>query len=311
MKPILCVGQLVADIMVHPVESVSFGVDTVCVDDIRAANGGDAMNVAVNLARLGAEVRMAGRVGADSFGDFLLERLSALGVAYDLERDASRPTSTTIVLVNASGERTFLHCAGANQGLCLQDVQAQWLEESGIVFVGGTYILPALDGTGTADLFALARRRGKLTAMDVTHDPQGRWMEVIRPCLPYLDYFLPSIKEAQAITGCVLPEDIADCLLAEGVGTVAVKLGADGCYVKNAEGAFYQRAYPAKAVDTTGAGDAFAAGFLAGLSRGLGLRECAQAGCAAGSIAVRRLGATTEAMNWNDLQKLILGGTTK
>ena len=308
-KPILCVGQLVADILVHPVERVDFGVDTVCVESIRALNGGDAMNVAVNLARLGNNVRFAGRIGQDSFGDFLRGKLAALGIAHDsLQTDAVRPTSTTIVLVNAAGDRTFLHCAGANEGFCREDVREEWLPEDGIVFVGGTYILPGLDGAGTADLFAAAHKKRCVTAMDVTHDPSGRWLEVIRPCLAALDIFMPSIREAQAITGCVLPEDIADCLLALGVGTAVVKLGKEGCYVKNAQTAFYRRAYPTDAVDTTGAGDAFAAGFLAGLARGRSLLECAEMGCASGALTVRCLGATTDALSLENVQLRIQEG---
>ena len=308
-RSILCVGQLVADIVVHPVERVDFGVDTVRVDSIEALNGGDAMNVAVNLARLQAPVRFAGKTGRDSFGEYLLGRLDELGIAHDgMEPDETLPTSTTIVLINGAGERTFLHCAGANQSLCRADIQDEWLPKDGIVFVGGTYILPKLDGEGTADLFAVAHEKGALTAMDVTHDTTGRWMEVIRPCLKHLDCFLPSIDQAQAITGCALPEDIAAKLIGEGVKMVAIKLGSDGCYVKSAHESFFQHAYPAKVVDTTGAGDAFVAGFLAGLAQNKPLFACAQMGCAAGSITVRRIGATTDALTPENTQQIIKGG---
>ena len=151
--------------------------------------------------------------------------------------------------------------------------------------------MPRLDGEGAAELFKRAKALGKFTSMDVTWDVSGRWIEIIRPCLPYLDYFMPSIGEAKHITKKETPEAIADFFLNEGVGTAIIKLGKEGCLVKNAKEKFVCPAFKINAVDTTGAGDCFVAGFLTGILRGWPLTECARLACAVAAMCVMHIGA--------------------
>jgi sugar/nucleoside kinase (ribokinase family) len=161
------------------------------------------------------------------------------------------------------------------------------------VHVGGTYLLPRFDGAGAAQLFESARRDGKLTSMDVTWDTTGRWLATIEPCLPHLSFFLPSIREAREITGRERPEEMAELLQGRGVETVAIKLGAQGCYVKPAGApGFFSPAFRTEVVDTTGAGDAFVAGFLAGVLRGRDPAACARLACAVAALNIRKVGAT-------------------
>jgi sugar/nucleoside kinase (ribokinase family) len=300
-RKILCAGQLVADVVAYPVDfrllgADAAGADTARADSIALKNGGDAMNTAVGLARLGSPVVFSGRVGEDDFGRMLERALRENGVdAAGLRRDPAAPTSTAIGLVNAGGERVFIYSGGSNDSFCAADVPESLINDCCILHVGGAYLLPALDGEGAASLFSKARALGAATTMDVTWDTTGRWLETIRPCLKHLDYFLPSIGEARHIAGAEEPEEIADLLLAEGVGTVVIKLGEDGAYLK-ARGAAQGERVPAHrdmpAVDTTGAGDAFVAGFLAGLSRGWDAAECARFACATAAFAIGALGAT-------------------
>jgi sugar/nucleoside kinase (ribokinase family) len=159
--------------------------------------------------------------------------------------------------------------------------------------VGGTYLLPRFDGEGAAALFRGARAQGKLTTMDVTWDVEGRWLSTIAPCLPHLSWFLPSTKEAAKITGLERPEEMAAFLRAQGVGGVVIKLGQRGCYVlPQGKPGFFVPAYKVQAVDTTGAGDAFVAGFLAGLLRGWAPERCARLACAAAALNIQKVGAT-------------------
>jgi sugar/nucleoside kinase (ribokinase family) len=303
---ILCVGQLSADILVKPVEVVDYNIDTVFVDCIEPANGGDAMNVAVNLARLGVPVRFAGLTGKDGFGAFLRSCLDSLGIASDsLMEDETLPTCSTIVLINSKGARTFLHNPGANRNFSEDLIRDEWLKGIGIVFAGGVYTLPKFDGQGAAKLFRRAKAEGAITAMDVTHDTTDRWIKTIRPCLPELDYFMPSIKEAKCITGKDNPEEIAAALISEGIKTAVVKLGSKGCFVKNRDRSFYQDTYPGAVADTTGAGDSFVAGFLTGLAMGKSLEECSCIACAAGTVTVGRIGATTEALSLETIRRIM------
>jgi sugar/nucleoside kinase (ribokinase family) len=291
---VLCVGQLAADILVRPVNSVDFGVDTKRVDGIDIKNGGDCLNVALGLRRLGASVGFAGLVGDDQLGNYLCKVVRDAGIDdRGLRRTKEARTCSCLVLINSSGDRTFFYYGGSNDLFSLSDMDMALLDEAAIVHVGGTYLLPKFDGEGAAKLFAEARARGKLTSMDVTWDTTGRWLAVIEPCLPHLSFFMPSIREAERIAGTGVPEDIAVFLQKKGVQTAVVKLGEKGCYVKHgAEPGFYRDAFPTQVVDTTGAGDSFVAGFLTGVLEEWDVKSCAAFACAVAAMNIRAVGAT-------------------
>jgi sugar/nucleoside kinase (ribokinase family) len=290
----LCVGQLAADILVRPVDKVDFAVDTRRVESIDIRNGGDCLNVALGLAQLGASVGFAGMVGRDQLGEYLAGVMTAAGIdARGLCRTDRASTCSCLVLINAAGERAFFYHGGANDHFSDSDVPAGLVEEASLVHVGGTFLLPRFDGAGAAALLARARGGGKLTSMDVTWDTTGQWLSVIEPCLPHLDFFLPSEREAERITGRSAPEDMAAFLRDRGAGTVVIKLGAQGCYVLPKTGrGFTVPAFRTEVVDTTGAGDSFVAGFLASLLRGRDLEACAMFGCAVAALNIRKIGAT-------------------
>jgi sugar/nucleoside kinase (ribokinase family) len=290
---VLCVGQLAADILVRPVDRVDYGVDTKRVEGIDIKNGGDCLNVALGLAKLGGSVGFAGLVGEDQLGDYLRHVIEEAGIdARGLSRTRDARTCSCLVLINSQGERTFFYYGGAND-LFSGQLAPSLLEEAAIVHVGGTYLLPRFDGDGAARLFAAARAQGKLTSMDVTWDTTGRWLSVIEPCLPHLSLFMPSIHEAEKIAGTSDPREIAGFLQARGVRTVVVKLGERGCYVKPLqEPGFMVPAVPTQVVDTTGAGDSFVAGFLTGLLRKWDLKKSAAFACAVAALNIRKVGAT-------------------
>jgi sugar/nucleoside kinase (ribokinase family) len=291
---VLCVGQLAADILVRPVERVDFGVDTRRVDGIDIRNGGDALNVAVGLAKLGNRVGFCGRVGQDQLGDYLAGAIRAAGIDDSgLRRTADAGTCACLVLINARGDRSFFYHGGANELFSAADVDEGMLAAASLVYAGGTYLLPRFDGEGAARIFRRAREAGRLTAMDVTWDVTGRWLSVIEPCLPFLSFFMPSIREAEMIAGTGDPPAIARLFEEKGVGTTVVKLGEKGCYVKaRGEPGFTVPAFPTEVVDTTGAGDSFVAGFLTAILRRWDLRRAAAFACAVAARNIRKLGAT-------------------
>jgi sugar/nucleoside kinase (ribokinase family) len=294
MIEVLCVGQLAADILVRPVDNLDFGDDTQRVEVIEISNGGDSLNVAIGLQKLGHRVGFAGKIGDDFQGDFLTRVIDQAGIdRRGLSRAANVTTCTVLVVINSTGERTFFYLGGANDQFALKDINRSLLDEAAVVHVGGTYLLPQFDGDGATRLFREAQSTGKLTSMDVTWDTQGRWRETIEPCFPYLSYFLPSYKEAAKITDRQKPEDMAELLHDWGVQNVVIKLGAEGCYVKPAGAkGFSVQAFRTAVVDTTGAGDSFVAGFLAGVLRRWDLRECAGFACAVAALNIQCVGAT-------------------
>ena len=291
---VLCVGQLAADILVRPVDRVDYGVDTKRVEGIDIKNGGDCLNVALGLAKLGGSVGFAGLVGDDQLGAYLRGVIAEAGIdARGLASTSEARTCSCLVLINSRGERTFFYYGGANDLFSGAQLPPSIMEEAAIVHVGGTYLLPRFDGDGAARLFAAARARGKLTSMDVTWDTTGRWLSVIEPCLPHLSLFMPSIREAEKIAGTDRPPEIARFLQSRGVGTVVVKVGEQGCYVKPAkEDGFTVPAFSTQVVDTTGAGDSFVAGFLTGILRKWELKKSAAFACAVAALNIRKIGAT-------------------
>lgn len=291
---VLCVGQLAADILVRPVERVDFGVDTKRVEGIDIKSGGDGLNVALGLARLGNRVGFCGKVGNDQLGDYLAGVIRGAGIDdQGLRRTDEATTCACLVLINRTGDRSFFYYGGANELFSPHDVDESLAVEAAIVHIGGTYLLPLLDGGGAAELFERARAAGKLTSMDVTWDVTGRWLSVIEPCLPHLSYFMPSIREAERIAGRGEPEAIAAFFEERGVGTTVIKLGDKGCYVKpRGKPGISVHAFPARVVDTTGAGDSFVAGFLTGVLRQWDPRRCASFACAVAAMNIQHVGAT-------------------
>src|SRR5262249_16632583 len=138
-----------------------------------------------------------------------------------------------------------------------------------------------------------AREAGLTTSLDTGWDARGRWLADIQPCLPYVDLLFLNEDEARILSGCSDPDRAAERMRALGATDVVIKLGPCGCAVYTA--CVVQRfpAFEVEAVDTTGAGDCFAGGFLAALNRGASYSEAAHFANAVGAMCVQKLGAVT------------------
>jgi sugar/nucleoside kinase (ribokinase family) len=292
-KPIVCLGILVADVIGKPVHSVPGPGSLALVDEMSLHCGGCAANAATALANLGLPVDVIGKVGDDPFGDFVIEELQHRGIGTSgVTRDSSNGTSASMVIVDPDGERRFIHYIGANAAFTIEDIDFDLVSAAAVLHIGGSLVLPGIDGQPTAEILKRAREAGVITFLDTVWDDTGRWMALLEPSLPYIDYFIPSLPEAREITGHDSPEKVAQDLLDHGVGTVALKMGPDGCFVKSADHASLQLpAYDVEVVDATGAGDAFAAGFIAGIWQGWSLDKTARFASAVGAMCVTGVGA--------------------
>jgi sugar/nucleoside kinase (ribokinase family) len=293
-KPIVCLGILVADVVGRPMHAVPDSGRLVLVEEMGLYTGGCAVNAASALAKLGLPVEAIGKVGNDPLGDFVVNAMQDRGIGTrGVKRDSEAGTSATMVMVDPDGERRFVHYIGANANLTIEDVDPQLVKEASILHIGGSLVLPGIDGEPTAALLQQARAAGVITFLDTVWDDTGRWMKLLEPSLPYIDYFIPSLPEAQAIVGLEEPGDVASALIDHGAGTVALKMGADGCLVMSAEGeSFNLPAFDVEVVDATGAGDAFAAGFIAGVWHDWPLERTAQFASAVGALCVTGIGAS-------------------
>jgi sugar/nucleoside kinase (ribokinase family) len=273
------------------------------VKDIRMALGGCASNTAVALAKMGASVSLCAKVGRDPMGDFAVEGLRQAGVDVGpVFRCPKTPTGATVVLVDTKAQRSFLHSVASNAELSPREVTPRLLKGFDFLHVGGYFLFPGLDGVPMGRLLKSAKNHGLVTSLDTAWDIHGRWMKALAPCLPHLDYFLPSEREVRHLVGRMTPRRAAEIFLRRGVGCVVIKLGDKGAYLRHKEGwELHQPARQTKPVDTTGAGDCFCAGFLKGLILGRPMSECLSLGCSAGSLAVEALGATEGVCSWKQV----------
>jgi len=291
MDGVTCVGGTLADILARPVKGMPAPGRIELVDEMRLAPGGCAVNAASALGRLGVSARLVGRIGRDGLGDFLLRTLVGRGVDVAGLTPTDTGTSASMVFVLPDGERCLLHSLGAMGTMDSTDIDWPLAARSRVFFVAQLGLLGGFDWS-VASVLRKARDSGMLTALDTVWDPTGRLAEKVAPCLPLLDYFLPSYDEARAITGLTDPGAMARSFQDRGAGTVGIKLGEDGCYLRGPQGnEITVPAFPVTAVDATGAGDAWCAGFIAGVLSGRDLAQAGRLGNAVAACCVTALGA--------------------
>lgn len=294
MADVTCLGILVADVIGKPVEQLPERGKLALVDRMELHIGGCASNTGVGLAKIGVKTAVIGKVGDDGFGDFLINALERSGVdCTGVVRDEQSLTSATMVMVHSDGERSFLHYIGANATLRESDVDYDVVKSSKILHVAGAFLMPGFDGEPTARVLKKAKELGVTTSLDTAWDSRGNWMKLLEPCLPYVDYAVPSIEEARMCTGKYDPPDVAKALMDKGVGVVALKMGDEGCYIRSKDVELSIPIYRVDAVDACGAGDAFAAGFLTGIVNGWDLERTGKFANATGALCVTAIGATT------------------
>jgi sugar/nucleoside kinase (ribokinase family) len=284
---IVCIGQLVADIVVRPVNALPYPGRTTPVDELELLSGGCAANTAAVLAKLGAEARLVALIGRDPFGDAALADQVRAGVnVEDVIRDADLPTSVAIVLVDDTGQRSFYYRAGTLEAMSNWHIPDVALRSAGIVHVGGAMKMLNLD---LAELMGRAKSLGCVTSLDTDWDIYGNWIRKLEGALPLIDYLLTNEEEAAELSGKKDPAEAARTLLGYGPKAVAVKRGERGALLATKKGLREFPAYRVDVVDTTCAGDAFVAGFLLGVSLGRPLEESARLGNAAGGLCTTRV----------------------
>ena len=287
MSRVVVLGDVMADVLARLEGPIAPGSDSPARVEHRG--GGQAANTAAWLAVAGAECALVGRVGDDLAGREAAASLSALGVDTRLALDPERPTGTCVVLVAPDGERTMFPDAGANDALMAGDLPDDLLVDGDHLHVAGYALLR--DGSREAALSAIQHARS--SGMTVSVDPSsaalvsGRLLQLVRG----VDLLLPNGPEACALTDADDPEAAAQSLAAV-FPEVVVTLAEDGALWTDGPEVLRVEAAPAaEVVDSTGAGDAFAAGLLAARAGGAGPREQLEAGCALAVRAVRVPGA--------------------
>lgn len=292
---VLCVGLMVCDIIVKPIEKQMLEEDHSKISCIRMRNGGDAYNVACNLVSLGIENCLYSAVGKDSIGKIALENARKAGINTDQIEKVDKETSASLVMIQKNGERHFLSQNGASQFLTGKNIPDELLDEYDILYVGSACDLPGMDGENMKLLLQRAKRHDMTTVMDVTGNPDRKEMEKMKVYLPLVDFFMPSNYEAMRLTNTDCEESAARVLVDLGVKTAVIKKGSEGSVMLSSNSPKELRHFPAyktEAVDSTGAGDAFVSGFLAAYCKGHPIEMCMGIASLAGADCVKSLGAS-------------------
>ena len=290
----LSVGLAVADAVGEPVARFPPPGGLEMTPRISLSVGGCAANLAVDLARLGDRASLAACVGRDALGAFLRSAVGGAGVDVSrMQTVEALPTSATLI-VNVKGEdRRFIHAAGANSAFDGSQVTEEMLHAARVLYVGGFCLMPNLTGERLAELFRRAKAQGVITVLDVVIAHQEGWAGQVQAALPFTDVFLPNQDEARMLTGMDDPMAQAERFREWGAATAVVTCGSQGAVLIGPDTRLRSGAFPVEFVDGTGSGDAFDAGYIDGLLRGLSPRECLTTGSALGASCVRMSGATT------------------
>lgn len=290
-------GNVTLDIICYPVNDVPRH-ESITFDDVMVSPGGCGSNTAIGLKSLGIPTGIIARTGDDDSADLLLRYWKRIGVNTDfVTRNPGCSTGTSVGLVDDNFQPRFIHTSGANREITAEAIDPESLVLHGVKYfhVAGFFVLP--------NLFEdLARKLEKLqdfgikTSLDVVFnvrmdDPELR--KVLWAALPFLDTFLANEDEAARLTGETNYEKAAQNLRGMGAKKVVIKRGVSGCYGLSDAYSGIVPTSKVEVLDTTGAGDAFAAGYIAALIRGETFHQACIAGNQAGAKICTRLGAIT------------------
>ncbi|BBY26962.1 carbohydrate kinase family protein [Mycolicibacterium sediminis] len=293
MSAVAVIGPHLIDVLGRPVTEIPAGQGSVVLDEIRVTVAGTGGGAAVDLAKLGVTVSSFAAIGDDVLGRLLVTQLREYGV--DTAGLVTRPgqkTASTILPIRPNGERPALHVPGAMASLLPADVDGTALLAADAVLFGGPETTPLLlDSDGIALLGAVRAARIPIF-VDLLYPGRPETLDLLTPLLPLIDWFMPNDQQLRGLTGIDDVVGAAHALLDRGVGAVAVTVGEDGALLvrRDAEPVAVP-ALPTTVVDTTGCGDSFNAGMIAGLLSGCTPEDAALLGSACGALVASGLGS--------------------
>jgi sugar/nucleoside kinase (ribokinase family) len=304
---ILCVGDMVVDLCVHPVNRLPRPGEQMMTDKIEVFPGGNALNTAIALRRLGEEVAMAGSIGGDALGGLLLDQLEALGLdCRGVSTEPSGTTATTVLFRVKGQDRRYVHSLGVAGDFDGKQVPGDLIPREGIVLIGGYLKLAAWDDETLIGFLRQAREQQCLTVLNVCIveggevDPQ-RCLRL----LEYVDVFAPNEDEARAIAGQVELKNQATVLHEAGARRVIITRGEQGVYAYDGERIIERDIFPVSVVDPSGCGDCFTAGIVSGLRRGWDFERVLEFGCAVGALGATAMGCTNGVPSFESVQRFI------
>lgn len=283
---VVCFGALNLD-RIYRVDRIAREDEESRILDVLELPGGSAANTAVALSKLRCSVGFMGKVASDREGEVLLDSMKREGVDTGGILISKKGVSgTALSFVDSAGQRALYVSPGVNDEIDFGELNVGYAER--------TKFLHLSSFAGDKSFETQKKLAERLEDVRITLDPgmlyARRGLEALRPLLRRCHVFLPSRAEIEFLTGENYIKG-AEAVIDEGVKIVAVKLGERGCYVTDGKTSFHTPAYRVPVVDTTGAGDAFSAGFIYGLLKGKNLKECAILGNFLASRVIQGFGA--------------------
>lgn len=305
MSTVVVAGEMNVDLILTGVDSLpAFGTE-MRAQGVSQVPGSSSMICALGLARLGDTVRFAGRVGDDDRGRYCVAALRDAGIDTSaVIVDGAHATGLTVALSGAT-DRALVTFPGAIAELRGADVPDALLRGAAHLHVSSYFLQTRLQADITA-LLVRARAAGLTVSLDPGFDPDERWDAGLRDVLRLVDVFLPNAVEACALAGTTDVEAALRHLAALGP-TVVIKQGRDGCIALHGERMLRVPSFHVHAIDTTGAGDNFNAGFLHAWLHQRPLDTCMRWAAACGALSTRALGGTTAQARPDDVLALLEG----
>jgi ribokinase len=294
---ILVVGGLNMDLVIRTPRYPEYG-ENLLGSDFNTYPGGKGANQAVAAARLGASVKIVGRVGTDAFGDTLLQTVIQSGVETSyIQRDAQAATGVAVIIVDSHGQNTIVVAHGANDHLTPEHVTAaeEAFEQATVLVLQFEIPLPA-----TSRAIQLGRKHGARIVLN-----PGPARVVDAAFLSEVDYLIPNQNELAALTGMTSIPEAVNALRSWGVQNVVVTLGSDGVLVVEDDREVHLPAHRVQVVDTTAAGDTFVGALAVALNEDLPTRQAAAWANAAGALAVTKAGAQPSLPTRDELNAFI------
>ena len=306
-KQVLCVGDMVADIFTSPLSRLPEPGELVLTERIAVFPGGNALNTAVALRRLGEQVIVAGSVGDDALGRLLLDQMQTQGLdVRGVRREPAGRTASTFILLIEGEDRRFIHSLGVAATFTGEHVSPELIPHNGVMLVGGYLKLGAWDDNVLADLMRQARQRNCTVVLNICIardsgvDP-GRCLSL----LEHVDVFVPNEDEARILTGETAPPKQAKALHRAGARVVVITRGGQGLYADDGEHTIEMGIFQVPLVDPSGCGDCFNAGLIAGLLRGWDTVHTLEFASAVGAIGATALGCTDGVPSFTTVERFL------
>lgn len=305
MKKVIALGDVNLDITLYLPEFPREGSDY-AADPVTYHTGGSAANTAMTLANLGVPVALITRVGRDPFSQVVLAELQAAGVNLDwVQVDEHRVAGVMVVAVAPGGEKTMMGGRGANQFLDLEALPADEIRSASLLHVSGYCFLEDLQRSAALRAMHIAREAGVSVSLDPGLNPVLRARNSVVEGLALSDLVFANAPEATELTGESDLLKAVEGLRSSGPRTVAIKLGGEGCLVSAGATLVRIPAFPVTPVDTTGAGDAWNAGFLTGCLAGESIEVCGFLANAAAASAVEKVGTGATMVSRQRVEEII------